>query len=94
MTKHDLVKEITSKTGGEQSEVLRIVESFMDTVKLSMVKGKNVYLRSFGTFQVKKRAKITARNISKKLTMIIPEHYAPVFKSAKEFANPIKAKKV
>jgi DNA-binding protein HU-beta len=93
MTKNDLVKDIADKTGVEKIEVLRIVESLMDTVKSNMIKGKNIYLRSFGTFLVKKRAKKTARNISKKTTIIIPEHFAPAFKPAKEFAEKIKAKK-
>ena len=37
----------------------------MESVKDSMVAGNNVYLRGFGSFIVKKRAKKTARNISK-----------------------------
>ena len=66
----------------------------MDTVKSNMIKEENIYLRSFGTFLVKKRAKKTARNISKKTTIIIPEHNIPAFKPAKEFSGAIKKKKV
>jgi DNA-binding protein HU-beta len=92
MTKNDLVKEIAKRTGVGSIDVVRIIESAMGTIRDSMSKGTNVYLRSFGTFQVKKRAKKTARNISKKTTMIIPEHYAPAFKPAKEFVGKIKKK--
>ncbi len=62
----------------------------MEAVKDSMVKEKNVYLRGFGSFVVKKRAKKTARNISKNTTIVIPEHFVPSFKPAKSFVNKIK----
>ena len=66
----------------------------METVKDNMVKNQNVYLRSFGSFIVKKKAKKTARNISKNTTIIIPEHFVPSFKPAKEFkAQLLKIKK-
>ena len=64
--------------------------TFMETVKDSLVKDKNVYLRGFGSFIVKKRAKKTARNISKNTTIIIPEHFIPAFKPAKSFVNKVK----
>lgn len=43
----------------------------MEIVKDSLSKEENVYLRGFGSFTVKKRAKKTARNISKNTTIII-----------------------
>ena len=94
MTKQELINDIARATGIEKAKVSPIVEALMDTVKSSMVKNKNIYLRGFGTFLVKKRAKKIARNISKKTSMIIPEHYIPSFKPAKEFVDKIKSKKV
>ena len=52
--------------------------------------GKNVYLRGFGSFVVKKRAEKTARNISKNVTIKIPEHFIPSFKPSKSFVNQVK----
>ena len=74
--------------------VLRTVEALMETVKDGMVKNNNVYQRGFGAFIVKKRAKNTARNISKNTTIIISEHFIPTFKPCKEFTAKIKTKKV
>ena len=68
MTKADIVNEISKNTGIEKITVQKTVEAFMTTVKGSLVKGKNVYLRGFGSFIVKKRAEKTARNISKNTT--------------------------
>ena len=62
----------------------------METVKDSLIQNNNVYLRGFGSFILKKRAKKTARNISKNTTIIIPEHYIPAFKPAKVFMNKVK----
>ena len=65
MTKADIVNEIAKNTGISKDDVLKTVEAFMETVKDSLVKEKNVYLRGFGSFIVKKRAKKTARFHSK-----------------------------
>ena len=91
MTKADIVNEIAKNTGIEKVTVQKTVEAFMETVKDSMVKGSNVYLRGFGSFIVKKRAKKTARNISKNTTIIIPAHNIPAFKPAKTFVNKVKS---
>ncbi len=91
MTKADIVNEISKNTGIEKVTVQKTVESFMETVKDSLVGGKNVYLRGFGSFVVKKRAEKTARNISKNTTIIIPEHYIPSFKPAKSFVSQVKS---
>ena len=89
MTKADIVREIAKKTGIENATVLASVEAFMETVKESLAKEENVYLRGFGSFILKKRAAKTARNISKNTTLIIPEHNIPAFKPAKTFAETV-----
>ena len=90
MTKADIVNEISKSTGIEKAVVLETVEKFMETVKDSLSKGENVYLRGFGSFIVKQRAQKTARNISKETTIIIPAHNNPAFKPAKVFMNEVK----
>ena len=90
MTKAEIVKQISDKTGISSVEVLRVVEAFMATTKDNMAKGENIYLRGFGTFAVTKRAKKVARNISKNTTIIIPEHSIPAFKPAKTFVSKVK----
>jgi DNA-binding protein HU-beta len=92
MTKADIVAKIAEKTGVEKVAVSATVEAFMETVKSSLESGNNVYLRGFGSFINKKRAKKTGRNISKNTTIIIPAHYIPAFKPAKTFADKIKKK--
>ena len=91
MTKADIVNEIAKNTGIEKVTVQKTVEALMETIKHSMINGNNVYLRGFGSFIVKKRAKKTARNISKNTTIIIPAHNIPAFKPAKSFITKVKS---
>ena len=90
MTKADIVSESAKSTGVEKVQVQAIVEAFMDSIKTSLTNKNNVYLRGFGSFIVKKRAKKVARNISKNTTITIPEHNIPAFKPAKSFAAKVK----
>ncbi|GGH66228.1 MAG: integration host factor subunit beta [Bacteroidetes bacterium] len=92
MTKADIVARISDKTGMEKADVQAVVEGFMREVKTGLESGDNVYLRGFGSFIIKKRAKKTGRNISKNTTLVIPAHYIPAFKPAKVFAESVKDK--
>ena len=89
MTKADIVNEIAKSTGAEKVLVQTIVEAFMDNVRNSLIENNNVYLRGFGTFNLKKRATKTARNITQKETIIVPEHYIPAFKPCPEFQTRV-----
>ena len=90
MTKAEVVAEIANKTGIEKVAVQDVVETFMSTVKTSLLKKENVYLRGFGSFVVKQRAEKVARNISRNTTITIPAHSIPSFKPAKTFVEAVK----
>ena len=90
MTKADIVKNISDKTGMDKSDVQMISEKFMNEVKNSLKNNENLYLRGFGSFIVKTRAEKTGRNISKNLAVIIPAHNIPAFKPSKTFVNSVK----
>lgn len=85
MTKAEIVKQIAEKTGIEKETVSAIVENVMEQVRSSMIHGENIYLRGFGTFQLKRRAEKVARNISKNTTIVIPAHTIPAFKPSPDF---------
>lgn len=90
MTKAEVVTEIAKTTGVDKETTMTIVEAFMDSVKDSLIKGEHVYLRGFGSFIIKERAEKTARNISKKTTIIIPKRRIPAFKPSKLFSTQVK----
>lgn len=93
MRKADLITEITKKTGVEKVDVLVSLEAFFTEVKESLARGENVYIRGFGSFITKKRAKKIGRNIKKNIAIEIPEHYIPSFKPAKVFVESVKNSK-
>ncbi len=90
MTKAELIAEVATKTGVEKVAVQQTIEAMMKVIKNSLQSNNNVYLRGFGSFIVKKRAKKTGRIITKNTTIIIPEHYIPAFKPAKTFTEKVK----
>ena len=59
-------------------------------VKNNVIEKKSIFLRGFGTFKPKTRAKKIGRNIKKNVAVIIPEHQIPSFKPAKSFINKVK----
>ncbi len=90
MRKADLITKISERTGIAKVDVLVTLESFFKEIKNSLKEGENIYVRGFGSFVVKKRAKKIGRNIKKNVAIEIPEHYIPVFKPAKVFADAVK----
>ncbi|MBX9853575.1 MAG: integration host factor subunit beta [Cytophagaceae bacterium] len=93
MTKAEVIAQIAEKTGIDKSDVSTTVEAFFNVIKSSMAEGENIYVRGFGSFINKKRARKVARNISKNTAIIIDEHYIPSFKPAKVFIEKIKTSK-
>ena len=90
MRKADLVNKIADKTGIAKVDVLVTLEAFFKEVKESLADGENVYVRGFGSFIIKKRAKKIGRHIKKNKAIEIPEHYIPAFKPAKTFVDQVK----
>ena len=90
MTKADIIAQIAEKTGIGKEDVSTTVEAFFKVVKSNMVEGENIYIRGFGSFINKKRAKKVGRNISKQITIEIDEHFIPSFKPAKVFIDEVK----
>ena len=90
MRKADLVASIADKTGVPKVDVLVTLETFFTEVKDTLADGENVYIRGFGSYVIKKRAKKIGRHIKKNKAIEIPEHYIPSFKPAKIFVDQVK----
>ena len=90
MRKADLVTAISEKTGVPKVDVLVTLETFFKEVKTTLSDGENVYIRGFGSFVIKKRAKKIGRHIKRNVAIEIPEHYIPSFKPAKIFIDQVK----
>ena len=90
MRKADLVSIISDKTGVPKVDVLVSLETFFKEVKATLAKGENGYIRGFGSFVIKRRAKKIGRHIKQNFAIEIPEHFIPSFKAAKMFVDQVK----
>ena len=90
MRKADLVTAISEKTGVPKVDVLVALEQFFIEVKSALASGENVYVRGFGSFVIKRRAKKVGRHIKENIAIEIPEHFVPSFKPAKIFVEQVK----
>lgn len=91
MTKADLANEIAHRTKVNKHDARKVIETFMEMVKESLVEGESVYLREFGTFTIKYRAEKPAQDITRRRTIIVPARNIPAFKPSKAFTEMVKA---
>lgn len=84
MTKADIVDIISSGTGLTKVETEAVVDGFIQTVIASLRDGKNIEIRGFGSFKVKKRKGRMARNPRTGQQVPVDDHYVPIFKVSKE----------
>ena len=90
MTKAELINEIAIATGYDKMTITTVVEAYMNSVKKNLIEGENVYLRGFGTFQIKMRKAKIARNINASKSVPVPAHRVATFKPCQELANEIR----
>jgi nucleoid DNA-binding protein len=62
MTKADLVEQIADATGLTKKDTAVVVDGFLEAVKQALAQEKNIEIRGFGSFKVKKRKARKARN--------------------------------
>jgi DNA-binding protein HU-beta len=87
LTKADIVDVIASATGLTKVETEAVVDGFISTVINSLKDGKNIEIRGFGSFKVKKRRGRMARNPRTGEQVRVEEHYVPLFKVSKELKS-------
>jgi DNA-binding protein HU-beta len=89
VTKADIVDVIASGTGLTKVETEAVVDGFIQTVIASLRDGKNIEIRGFGSFKVKKRKGRMARNPRTGEQVPVQDHYVPIFKVSKELKSVV-----
>lgn len=92
MTKQDLAKQLAEKANINISaqQAADTIDTLMGIMYEAFIKGKNIYLRGFGTFKVTKLKAKKARNIGTGETVMVPERTIVKFipgKALKEAMN-------
>lgn len=85
MTKAEIVAEISRQTGIEREKTLNVLEAFMRIVKDQTCSGEDIFLRGFGTFTTKVRARKVGRIIKENKSVEVPEHKIPYFKPCEDY---------
>ncbi len=97
MTKADLVEHVTaqiSQTSGpmiSKKDCARVVDAFLDAVKLAMRDQHNIEVRGFGTFKIRQRKTRMARNPRTGEPVEVRAKHVPFFKSGKELRERLNA---
>jgi nucleoid DNA-binding protein len=89
VTKADIVEVIASATGLTKVETEAVVDGFIMTVITAMKEGKNIEIRGFGSFKIKKRKSRMARNPRTGAQVMVDEHFVPIFKVSKEMKQVV-----
>ena len=91
MTKQDIIENVARKTGVSNAVVKAVIDEAIETVIHCVTDGVPVYIRGLFTLSNVKRAKKTARNITKGKQLVIPAHYAPHAKFSKKLRYKVSA---
>jgi len=89
VTKADLVREISEKTGLAKKDIGEAVDEFVSNIKRALAEGHHIEIRGFGTFKVKARKSRTARNPRTGDPVPLPSRRVPVFKVSKELKERV-----
>lgn len=90
MTKTELVDAMATHLSKPKAEVARAVESFIDTVQASLVKGNEVKISKLGIFQIRKRAAKKVKVPGKNQVVDVKAHSVVGFKAAKSLKEAVK----
>lgn len=83
MTKKEVVRLVSDKTGLSQQEAKEVVQTTFDSIIEVLVKTGRLELRNFGVFAVKRRAARNARNPRTGVEVWVDEHETVAFKPGK-----------
>ncbi len=87
MTKKELIDSVASQIGMGVAETTKIVEAFIGAIKTNVMAGKPIFIRGFGSFELKTKAARKGRNPKTNEEVFIPERKQAVFKVSKNFGD-------
>ena len=90
MNKTELIAALTEKTGFTKKDAEKALNSVVEVITDSLVKGEKVQIVGFGSFEVKDRPERVARNPqAPDQEITIPASKAPVFKAGKSLKEAV-----
>ena len=93
MNKMNLAAKIAAKCGLEKKVAKVVVDTMIDEMKESLLRGEEITFHGFGSIAVKIKAAKNAYNFREKCMMTMPEHKVVCFKAGKDLSNRINKKR-
>ena len=91
MSRPSLIKHLKEKNPNlNQSDLEDIIDIFCESIEKALLDGKNVEIRGFGTFFIKRiKAKYSARNPKTSEIIYVPEKNKVRFRASKKLLELI-----
>ena len=84
LTKAEIIERIHASVPVSKKRIQRVVDFFIEEIKLGLREGKIIELRGFGTFEVKARKGRRARNPRTGEKVKVEDHGVALFRPGKE----------
>lgn len=89
LTRKELTETLAGRLGFSQSNCALIVDSFLDSLKQSMMQGESIKLVHFGTFTVRNKSPRRGRNPRTGETITIKKRQAVSFRPSKKLREQV-----
>ncbi len=89
LTRKELTETLANTLGFSQINCAQIVDSFLDTMKESMLSGESIKLVHFGTFTVRDKSPRKGRNPRTGETITIKKRQAISFRPSKKLREQV-----
>ena len=91
MNKSELVKAFAYQANNSLDEATRVVNTFVDSMKESLLEGGRVEIRGFGSFKVKEYGSYAGRNPRTGEKVAVEPKRLPFFRAGKELKEYLNA---
>lgn len=90
ITKDDLITAIYEKSDVNKKDIAKIIDLFLEEVKIQLESDSVIELRGFGTFETRlRKEKKNARNPKTGESVHVDAHYKAVFRSGKDLTDKL-----
>lgn len=84
MNKSELIRKLSEENGIALEEATQVVNTFVDSIKDSLLEGHRVEIRGFGSFKMKDYGGYTGRNPKTGEMVTVEPKHLPFFRAGKE----------
>ncbi len=84
MNKSELIKSLSEQNNISAEEATLVVNTFVDSMKKTLLEGDHVEIRGFGSFKVKKYGSYAGRNPRTGEKVEVESKRLPFFRAGKE----------